>query len=43
MIKNLPPQQTLQRMHEAVEDFVQEVEQFDDLTMLSLKYIGPLS
>jgi len=35
------PEQVLQNIHEAVNDFVQDAEQFDDLTMLCLTYSGP--
>ncbi|MBQ2095473.1 MAG: SpoIIE family protein phosphatase, partial [Firmicutes bacterium] len=34
------PEQTLKAMNEAVEAFVQDAEQFDDLTMLCLEYRG---
>ena len=35
------PEQILQTMTEAVNDFVKDAEQFDDLTMLCLHYKGP--
>jgi serine phosphatase RsbU (regulator of sigma subunit) len=34
------PQEILQNIQSAVDDFVQEEEQFDDLTMLCLEYKG---
>ena len=34
------PDQVLQNMQSAVNDFVQDAEQFDDLTMLCLTYSG---
>lgn len=34
------PKDTLQQMHNAVNDFVKDAEQFDDLTMLCVQYIG---
>ena len=37
------PQTLLQHVRRAVDDFVQEAEQFDDLTMLCLAYRGPSS
>ena len=37
------PQQTLSNMNDAVADFVQDEEQFDDLTMLCLEYKGARS
>ncbi len=37
----LPPDQTLQNLRSAVDGFVKEAEQFDDLTMLCMEYIGP--
>ncbi len=36
----LAPEEAIKNMKSAVADFVQETEQFDDLTMLSLKYLG---
>ncbi len=35
------PAQVLENVRRAVDDFVQEAEQFDDLTMLCLEYRGP--
>ena len=35
------PRQTLKNVRDAVDSFVMEAEQFDDLTMLSLEYKGP--
>ena len=35
------PEQTLRNMRLAVDGFVQQAEQFDDLTMLCLEYYGP--
>ena len=35
------PRQLLQNVTTAVEDFVQDAEQFDDMTMLCIKYKGP--
>ncbi len=37
---NATPEQMLSGMHEAVKAFVQDAEQFDDLTMLALQYNG---
>ena len=37
------PEQTLTYMYQAVNAFVQDTEQFDDLTMLCLEYKGPAS
>ena len=34
------PEAVLHRVRAAVDDFVQEAEQFDDLTMLCLEYKG---
>ena len=34
------PEQTLKELHRAVDDFVEDAPQFDDLTMLCLHYIG---
>ena len=34
------PKEVLDNVYQAVEDFVQEAEQFDDLTMLCMEYIG---
>ncbi len=36
----VPPKQALQNMRKTVDDFVQDEEQFDDLTMLCLEYRG---
>ena len=38
-----PPQQILKNVRGAVDRFVKNEEQFDDLTMLCLEYRGPLS
>ena len=38
---DLTPEQTLKNVRDAVNDFVNEAEQFDDLTMLCLEYFGP--
>ncbi len=35
------PEQILKNVHEAVNGFVKDAEQFDDLTMLCLEYLGP--
>ena len=35
------PQELLQAVYTAVDNFVQKAEQFDDLTMLCLEYMGP--
>ena len=35
------PETVLRRVQEAVDGFVQDAEQFDDLTMLCLEYRGP--
>ena len=35
------PQEILKNVRVAVDDFVQDAEQFDDLTMLCLEYRGP--
>jgi sigma-B regulation protein RsbU (phosphoserine phosphatase) len=35
------PEQVLQNVMEGINDFVKGEEQFDDITMLSLKYFGP--
>ena len=35
------PEQILENVMEGINDFVQGAEQFDDITMLSLKYYGP--
>ena len=35
------PEATLQNVRRAVDEFVQDAEQFDDLTMLCLEYKGP--
>ena len=35
------PQDVLKNMRQAVDEFVQDAEQFDDLTMLCLEYKGP--
>ena len=36
-----PPEQLLSSMHSAVDQFVQQADQFDDLTMLCMEYCGP--
>ena len=36
------PEQMLRRMREAVDDFAEGAEQFDDLTMLCVHYLGPM-
>ena len=35
------PEQILANVTNDVNEFVQDAEQFDDMTMLSLKYFGP--
>ena len=35
------PEQLLSNVRQDVDDFVQDAEQFDDLTMLGFKYLGP--
>lgn len=35
------PEQVLNNVMDGINDFVQGAEQFDDITMLSLKYLGP--
>ena len=37
------PEQILHRVRSAVDEFVQDAEQFDDLTMLCIEYNGPTS
>ncbi|MBO6014654.1 MAG: SpoIIE family protein phosphatase [Oscillospiraceae bacterium] len=37
---SLPPEAVIRQVREAVDDFVQDAEQFDDLTMLCLEYKG---
>ncbi len=39
----LPPAQILQQVRTALEDFVGDTEQFDDLTMMCIEYKGPAS
>ena len=39
-VPHAAPQQILQNVRQAVDDFVKEAEQFDDLTMLCLEYKG---
>ena len=39
--KDTSPTQMLEGVRRAVDDFVKEAEQFDDLTMLCLAYKGP--
>ena len=36
-----PPEAVLHAVHQAVNEFVQEAPQFDDLTMLCMEYLGP--
>lgn len=38
---DLPPQEITKQVRSAVDEFVQDAEQFDDLTMLCLEYKGP--
>ena len=38
--ENRSPEQVLQCVRQAVDDFVKDAEQFDDLTMLCLEYKG---
>ena len=38
--KDASPEQVLAHMRGAVDEFVQQAEQFDDLTMLCLEYKG---
>ena len=40
---NVSPQQILQNVRKAVDAFTEEAEQFDDLTMMCLEYIGTSS
>ena len=35
------PEQLLKNVRESIDEFVKGAEQFDDITMLSLKYFGP--
>ena len=35
------PEELIRRVHDAVDRFVGSAEQFDDITMLCLKYRGP--
>ena len=37
---NAAPEQILQNIRTAVDGFTQDAEQFDDLTMLCLEYLG---
>ena len=39
--QSISPRETLEVMRAAVDGFVQESEQFDDLTMLCIEYKGP--
>lgn len=39
-VKDSRPEQVLSGVRRAVDDFVQDAEQFDDLTMLCLEYKG---
>ena len=34
------PEQILNSVHKAVDDFIEDAEQFDDLTMLCMEYRG---
>ena len=36
-----PPEQVLKNVRNAVNGFVKDAEQFDDLTMLCVEYVGP--
>jgi serine phosphatase RsbU (regulator of sigma subunit) len=38
--KEADPKEILSNVREAVDDFVQDAEQFDDLTMLCFTYLG---
>ena len=40
-VREKSPEELLQHMKKAVDAFVQDAEQFDDLTMLCLEYKGP--
>ena len=40
--KDVSPKEVLEKVNEAVNDFVKEAEQFDDLTMLCVEYKGKL-
>ena len=40
-VREKSPEELLQHMKKAVDTFVQDAEQFDDLTMLCLEYKGP--
>ena len=42
-VKDASPEGVLKAVRQAVDDFVQDAEQFDDLTMLCLEYKGPQS
>lgn len=35
------PEQVLDNVRDGIDEFVQGAEQFDDITMMSLKYLGP--
>ena len=37
---SLPPEAIIRQVRDAVDDFVRDAEQFDDLTMLCLEYKG---
>nr|MCR5796113.1 serine/threonine-protein phosphatase [Solobacterium sp.] len=39
-VKEADPEETLAHVRRSVDDFVKDAEQFDDLTMLCLKYNG---
>ncbi len=39
--KDLPCQELLDHIHESVDQFVGQADQFDDITMLSFVYVGP--
>ena len=40
-LPDAPPKQVLENVRRAVDEFVRDAEQFDDLTMLCLEYRGP--
>ena len=39
---NANPEQTIKNVRRAVNDYVKDAEQFDDLTMLCMEYMGPV-
>ena len=41
MDPDVTPERVIARVHEAIHTFVKEEPQFDDITMLCLKYLGP--